>query len=95
MFNVYPELQLSPLVTVEEILDDELEDSFGEVVKVLEGVVLDLMSESKLRRSTFLTEKCSSMNADHFETQQLAYFEWEACLGHVPSSFFRSITSTC
>ena len=25
----------------------------------------------------------------------LAYFGWEACLGHVPSSFLRSITSTC
>lgn len=34
---------LSPFVTVEEILAvDELEESFGEVVKFLDGVVLDL-----------------------------------------------------
>lgn len=47
LFRVYPGLQqLSPLVTVEEILA-ELEDSFGEVVKFLDEAVLDL--ESKIR----------------------------------------------
>lgn len=43
----YPVLQLlSPFVTVEEILAvDELEESFGEVVKFLDGVVLDLLKK--------------------------------------------------
>lgn len=45
LFRVYPGLQqLSPLVTVEEILA-ELEDSFGEVVKFLDEAVLDLVSK--------------------------------------------------
>lgn len=40
---MYPELLLlSPLVTVEEIVADELEEYFGEVVKFLDVVVLDL-----------------------------------------------------
>lgn len=44
---MYPGLQqLSPLVTVEEI-PVELEDSFGEVVKFLDEVVLDLVSNSR------------------------------------------------
>lgn len=52
MLSVYPGLQLlSPLVTVEEILADEFEESFGEVVKVLDGVVLDLVSKSRFQRS--------------------------------------------
>ena len=47
--SVYSGLQLlSPLATVDEILADEFEESFGEVVKFLDGVVLDLV-----RRSTF------------------------------------------
>lgn len=45
LFSVYPGLQqLSPLVTVEEILA-ELEDSFGEVVKFLDEAVLDLANK--------------------------------------------------
>jgi len=36
------------LVTVEEILAVELEESFGEVVKFLDGVVLDLVSKTVL-----------------------------------------------
>lgn len=47
LLSVYPGLQqLSPLVTVEEILA-ELEDSFGEVVKFLDEAVLDLVSKSR------------------------------------------------
>lgn len=47
MFSVYPGLQPpSPLATVEAV---ELEESFGEVVKFLDEVVLDLVSESKTR----------------------------------------------
>lgn len=50
LFSVYPGLQqLSPLVTVEEILAVELVDSFGEVVKFLDGVVLDLVGKRKTR----------------------------------------------
>lgn len=48
MLSVYPVLQLlSPLVTVEDILTDEFEESFGEVVKFRDGVALDLMSKNK------------------------------------------------
>lgn len=48
MLRVYPGLQLlSPLVTVEDILTDEFEESFGEVVKFRDGVALDLMSKNK------------------------------------------------
>lgn len=57
LLSVYPGLQLlSPLATVEEILADELEESFGEVVKFLDGVVLDLVRRSKsmFQKSTFL-----------------------------------------
>ena len=57
LLSVYPGLLLlSPLATVEEILADELEESFGEVVKFLDGVVLDLVSRSKsmFQKSTFL-----------------------------------------
>lgn len=57
LLSVYPGLQLlSPLVTVEEMLADELEESFGEVVKFLDGVVLDLVSKRKsmFQKSTFL-----------------------------------------
>ena len=42
MFSVLPELLLSPLVIVEEMVADELEESFGEVVKFLDVAVLDL-----------------------------------------------------
>lgn len=48
MLSVYPLLQLlSPLVTVEDILTDEFEESFGEVVKFRDGVALDLMSKNR------------------------------------------------
>lgn len=50
LFSVYPALQLlSPLVTVGDILTDEFEESFGEVVKFLDGAVLDLVTKSKSR----------------------------------------------
>lgn len=42
LLSVYPGLLLSPFVTVGDILDDEFEESFGEVVKFLDGFVLDL-----------------------------------------------------
>lgn len=53
LFSVYPGLQLlSPLVTV----GDEFEESFGEVVKFLDGVVLDLVRKNEIvfQKSTFL-----------------------------------------
>lgn len=53
LLSVYPGLLLllSPLVTGEEMLDVELEDSLGEVVKFLDEVVLDLTSESKKKKT--------------------------------------------
>lgn len=49
LLSVQPALLLlSPLVTVEEILAVVLEDNFGEVVKFLDWVVLDLLIKNKI-----------------------------------------------
>lgn len=46
LFREYPGLLLlSPLVTVGDTLADEFEESFGEVVKFLDVVALDLQRE--------------------------------------------------
>lgn len=108
--SVYPGLQLlSPLATVEEMLADELEESLGEVVKFLDGVVLVLVSRGTKHvkeKHISIDDKCCVnldvlymrlllLNEKDNNNKVLAYLGWEACLGHVPSSFLRSITSTC
>lgn len=40
-------LLLSPLVTVEEMVAEEFEDSFGEVVKFLDDTILDLRAQTE------------------------------------------------
>lgn len=99
LLSVYPGLLLllSPLVTGEEMLDVELEDSLGEVVKFLDEVVLDLTSESKKKKNMHQRCKFVMWNVQniHFKRSPFAYLGCDICLGHVPSSFFRSITRIC
>ena len=63
LLSVYSGLQLlSPLATVDEILADEFEESFGEVVKFLDGVVLDLVRRSMFQKKHFSShfKQCKS-----------------------------------
>lgn len=68
LFSVYPGLQLlSPLVAVGDILMDEFEDSFGEVEKFLDGVVLDLTIKTKTN-SNFVDSKITNNVSAHSST---------------------------
>lgn len=82
LLSVYPGLQLpSPLVTVGDILADEFEESFGEVVKFRDGVVLDLVSKKESKRK--FQRGCEFPAFNVVQTEETFFFFAEGQYKHL------------